>query len=94
MKDILLDENSDLQIITGDFVSGDSDGQNQELLLSTDKGEWKENPKVGVGLFAFLNDENPNALLREIREQFTSDGMTINELKILPQNKIGIDASY
>lgn len=94
MKDILLDENSDLDIINGDFVAGNSDGQNQELLLATDKGEWKENPTVGVGLFGFLNDEGPQELFREIREQFTADGMTVKELRVLPDNKIGIDAKY
>lgn len=94
MNDILLDTNSDLQIINGDFVCGQSDGQNQVLLLATDKGEWKENPTVGVGLFGFLEDEGPANLFSEIRAQFTADGLTINELKVLPDNKLGIDAKY
>jgi len=79
MMDILL-ESDDLKVVHGDFVAGESKNQQQYLLLATDKGEWKQSPRVGVGLFGFLEEENPTRLFREIREQFVLDGLRVKEL--------------
>lgn len=94
MKDILLNKENDLEVINGDFVTGDSSGQNQKLLLLTDKGEWKQNPTVGVGVEGFLLDEDVDGLFREIRAQFTSDGMKVKAMNVLESGKLNIDANY
>ena len=90
MMDILL-ENDDLKVVHGDLVVGGSKKQQQYLLLATDKGEWKQHPRTGVGLFGFLEDENPTLLFREIREQFAMDGLTVKELD-LKKGKLQVKA--
>lgn len=93
-KDFLLDENLDIKIENGDFVVGESTGQHQQLLLITDKGMWKENPSVGVGVDRYLESEDPGFLLREIRLQYTRDGMTVNNINLTDTGKIEINAEY
>jgi hypothetical protein len=94
MTDILLDSTLDLQIIDGDFVIGESTVQNQKLLIFSDKGTFKENPMRGVGTRRYLEDENTDALAREIRQEFSLDGMTVNKIVIKEDSTIEIDAFY
>ena len=92
--DILLDEDGDLLLDeNGEPVVGDVTQQNQKLLLSTRKGDWKLYPLVGVGIEDYLNDEGKSDLLREIRLQLKQDGLKINSIKV-ESNKIKIDARY
>ena len=92
--DILLDENGDLLLDgNGDPVVGDVTQQNQKLLLETRKGDWKLYPLIGVGVQDFVDDEDPGALMREIRLQLKKDGFKIGSLKINGQT-IKIDAKY
>lgn len=94
MNDFLLDSTGDLQILNGDIVIGFSDDQNKEILLVTDKGSFKENPEVGVGLQSFLEAEDSSSDLQaEIRKQFTADGMTIDQLAIANGN-YNLNAHY
>lgn len=79
MKDILISETG-LEIVDGDFAIGEAKAQNQYLLLATSKGEWKQHPRVGVGLEEFLEDENPTAMFREVREQMMMDGMRVKHI--------------
>ena len=58
MKDILIDNNNDLRLSTdGDFEVDYSDNQQQKAILTTEKGEWKEHPEVGVGIAQMLADD-------------------------------------
>ncbi|ALU74272.1 MULTISPECIES: hypothetical protein [Tenacibaculum] len=52
--DLLLDENGDLAIENGDFVIGKSDQQNVEIVLLSNKGEFKEFPLVGFGAINYI----------------------------------------
>jgi hypothetical protein len=94
MTDLLLDDTGDLSLSGNDFVFGLSDQQHQELLLLTEKGEWKESPLVGVGAMKFLESESTADLLREIRLQFSNDGMNVNAISITTTGQINIDATY
>ncbi len=80
MVDISINEDFDLSFTGGDFTIGESTEQHQELLLLCNKGEWRENPDVGVGIKAYLKDEDNGGLLPEIKEQFERDGMQVNKL--------------
>ena len=93
-KDILLDENLDLLIVDGDFVVGESTAQHQKILMLADKGEFKESPMRGVGALRFLEEARPDNLLREIRQEFTIDGMLIEGIKIDSLSGIQIEANY
>lgn len=93
MTDYLLDENNDLLIVDGDFAKGDADLQNQKLLLFAAPGSYKQYPTVGVDIINFLKDDNQAAMLREIRQQFSQDGMTVKQLSYA-NGKLNINAPY
>lgn len=96
MKDFLLDpETGDLQTNAGDFVTGVSDQQQQMLLLKLPKGSIKNNPVATVGVMGYLEHEDGAALLREIRNKFTADGMAIKSLGFSENgDQLKIDAPY
>lgn len=93
MTDYLSDNTNDLKIANGNFVQGDSTIQNQNFLLITAPGAWKQNPQVGVGLMNFLKDDDITGLMRSIRQQFAKDGMTVQKLA-LTNGKIQVVAPY
>lgn len=82
MNDILIDENYDLKIASGDFVVGECLNQQVGLLLLATKGCIRQHPNVGVGLNGYLLDNNSDELTREIRAQFKADGLRITNLEI------------
>ncbi|EKT3967121.1 hypothetical protein [Flavobacterium psychrophilum] len=94
MTDLLLDENMDLQIVDGDFVISESTAQNQKILILSDKNDFKESPMRGVGALRYLEDGKPDALAREVRQEFLADGMTVNKLQIADEGSIEVDANY
>lgn len=91
--DIIL-EDFDLKIENGDLVVEDATAQHQELLLLSRKGDIKQSPRVGVDAFNQLLDDNPLDLMREIRLEFTRDGMKIEKMVQQPNGKINIKAFY
>lgn len=95
MNDFLLNpETGDLLIKDGDLVVGESDDQNKRLLLVCEKGSFKEFPATCVGASTFLESEDPAAFLREVRNQFQADGMTVNRVAFGDDGHLKVDASY
>jgi len=94
MKDILYNSDLDLDIRNGDFVTGFSDLQHQEILLMNNRGTFKEFPDTGVDAFGFLQDNDYRSLLAEIRSQFIADGMSVNKITLTDSGQLNIDASY
>lgn len=93
MIDILLDAEFDLLITAGDFVTGESTRQHQQLLLLTEKGELREFPTRGVGLASWLNDEGPGDLNSQIKREYELDGMRVLQISgVAP--KLKIEAVY
>lgn len=92
--DLLLDDNLDLKFANGDFVFGESTEQHQKLLLLSDKCEFKEVPMRGVATRRFLEDHTPDNLAREIRQEFTIDGMQVQEIKAEADLNIQVAAYY
>jgi len=94
MKDFLLDtETNDIAFKDGDLAFGEADQQNQMLLLVCEKGSFKEFPSTCVGASSYLEAEDPASFLREVRTQFTADGMTVRKIGF-ENNKLKVDASY
>lgn len=95
MTDLMLDEEDDLLLDDAlqDFVLGASEVQHQRLLLMCSKGAFKENPDACVGVLRYLEDENPTALLREVRLQFSADGMNVQQVAF-ENNSLKVNASY
>lgn len=90
--DISVKRNAVGEIATG-LVIGDILRQNQALILSSTKGEFKENPLLGCNISNMLLDYDPALWRQVIREQLEQDGETVNEIKIT-KNGISIDAQY
>lgn len=93
MNDILLNEDLRPVIQDGDLVIGDATAQNQHLLIRCEKGQFKDRPMRCVGSSRFLESANPDAFAREIRQEFTADGMKVDQIKIEGIN-LFIDARY
>lgn len=93
MTDIVADFTNRTIFENGDLATGTSDDQNKRLLLLSEKGSVKEFPATCVGAASFLESEDQDGLIREIRAQFTADGMTVRSIKI-DSGKLKIDAGY
>lgn len=98
-NDILLDEDDlDLKFEDGDLVIGESTRQHQRLILLSAKGEIREFPTRGVGIFDWTLDDSPGDLNSEIKRQFELDGMTVQQVKARVTssglNSLQIEAVY
>lgn len=93
MTGIQLDNNYDIRVRDGTMSVGETTAQNQALIIGSQKGEWKEQPAVGVGIADMLLDHNPLAWRQEIREQLEIDGQQVNDIQITKQG-ITVDAHY
>ena len=82
MTDIALTPDLDMKVADGDLVTEETLKQAQQLLLVTNKGEWKQHPTAGVGVANYLETASAGELSREIREQFSRDGMKVSSVKI------------
>lgn len=95
MKDVLLNESLDLSFANGDFVTGESNQQHEELLLLIQKGSLKVTPLVGVGIQDYINSAEIDAMLREVRHQFGLDGMEVQRVSWDDESKeLNYDATY
>lgn len=94
MIDMRLDEGDDIAIVAGDFVVDECTMQHQRLLVLTEKGEWKENPTVGVGAMTYLENELLQELPRAISQEFARDGMRVQTVQILSNGTINSHADY
>lgn len=79
--------------ISENAVIGNTLYQNQAFILRAEKGDFVENPEVGVGITSILNAEDFLEQKREIIEQFKQEGLSINKLK-LDNKGLTIDANY
>ncbi|MEO6901543.1 MAG: oxidase [Bacteroidia bacterium] len=75
VKDIILDDDNDLEIQNGDFVISLSDQQHVVLILNTTVGEWKLSPLTGVGIQKYISSSGQQQTLkRSIEVQLQADG--------------------
>lgn len=93
MYDIMLDPDLDIEIEGGDFAVGESTGQHQTLLLLSAKGEWKQTPARGVGVAVHIEAGDHAALARDIRSDFTADGMVVDSVELDGTN-LNVEACY
>lgn len=94
MNDYLRDyETGRMLVRNGDFVVGDATKQHQRSLIVNHKGEYKQHLMTGVGAADYLDDENPDELIREVRKQLVQDGQTVNDI-VITNKGLGVDANY
>lgn len=79
--------------ITSGMVVADILHQNQAIILTTRKGELKENPSVGVGLGDMLLEHDLMAIRSEIRQQLELDGQKVTSVVVSSSN-VTIEATY
>lgn len=92
MTDLILDDDNDLRAAAGDLVAGDDLIQRQKVIAEATKNDFKQFPEMGVDVENYLEDEDPQALFAEIREQYRLDKMTLKSIGIDKEGKIFIDA--
>lgn len=101
MTDIALASSGDLSIsTTGDFLPAESTQQHQQQLLLNNKGDFKQNPTTGIGVWNYIDDDGNNAaapfasLTRAIALEFVKDGMDVVSLSVSSSGNINCDAYY
>ncbi|WP_343530849.1 hypothetical protein [Pedobacter sp.] len=92
MQDFII--NNDLEFEAGDLMVGFSDEYHQKHILIAEKGEYKQFPELGVGMFNLLNSEEMVAMLIEARRNFEYDGMRVDELRFSDENTLVVKANY
>lgn len=91
-KDILLDENSEIQFRNGDFLVGPSDKNSIQSILNAFPGWWKQWVSVGVGMIQYLGSRNKGQeMQRNIKLQLEADGFVVDNIIIQPTETGGFD---
>jgi len=90
-KDILLDDNNELQFRNGDFLVEESDGQHIQDILIAAPGHYKQYPLLGANITNGLNGSNTIEFKRNIRLQLESDGMEVETINF-NNDQININA--
>ena len=93
MKDILLNNEYEVQVQNGDFLTGVSDNQHIALILATHAGEWKQYPLTGVGIDDVANDERFQYWENKIAAQLKADGLVVNLVR-LSADSLDVQARY
>jgi hypothetical protein len=94
MIDIGLTDTADAAIAAGDFTTTESTGQHQKQLILNNKGDFKQNPSLCVGVFEYFDDEQMQNLVRAISVEFTKDGMNVKSVLLDQAGVINTDAYY
>ncbi len=95
MKDYRQTSDGDIDFTDGDLGVTESTYQHQRDLLCSDKGHIRDKPEAGVGAVNYLHDNDPGALLRATRKEFTKDGMKVRSVGFSQfANDLNIDAHY
>ena len=84
MRDILVGENNDLELIAGDFSMGESLLQEAGLILQSQQGNWKSDPLVGANMVELIKGKhNRTAVEKRIKIQLERDGKDYDAVKRL-----------
>ena len=95
MDRLLLGNDGDLAIENGKLVTGETTAQCQQLLLTSNPGDFRETPSSCIGAGRWLKDNEINGLSVAIKTEFEKDGMEVRFIGFDSQNEnITIDASY
>lgn len=82
MIDIQHTSNGDISLASDDLLYTESTAQHQRDILLSGKGHYKESPETGVDAMEYVNDNEPEKLLRSIRKEFTRDGMKVKKVSM------------
>lgn len=91
-NDVLISD--ELQIKNGDFLVGDSDQQNVEIIMNSNKGQFYQYPTLGVGIINQLSGPiNRISLQKNIRIELESDNYNVTKVDIIKDSngRLGIE---
>jgi hypothetical protein len=93
MHDLVLNEDSDLTIANGDLVYGESTFQEQQLIISANKGDFKHIPQLGVEIYKYANSSGEDSTIKAlIRENLLLDGLTVQSVDLeISKGQINLD---
>jgi hypothetical protein len=93
-RDIELDAiTTDLVVVDGDFRVVETTQREVEYILISEKGNWRENPVLGVGLIRFLNAVGARReLLKKTRLQLEFDNMKVDGLSVADGGQMDVQA--
>lgn len=87
------DADSDVEILSGDFRVDESDQQHIKHIMTSDKGQFRQWPLIGVGIIKQQNGSiNRTDLKQTIRVQLKYDEFTVKRIDISTDFAITIDA--
>ena len=91
-KDLITDENGDIQFLGGDFKIDESDAQHVEHIVFTDKGQFRQFPLLGVGIGRLLNG-SPNRIeiQQQIKLNLESDGYNVRSVGVDLSDGLNLD---
>lgn len=72
----------DLELDGEELAVGETQVQEEYLVLASQKGEWKEHPLVGVGVADAVGDEDVRYWKREIMEGLARVGIKIKGVSL------------
>ena len=72
----------DIELDGGTMATGETQFQEEYLVLASQKGEWKEHPLVGVGVADIVGDEDLRYWKREIMENLARVGIKIKGVSL------------
>ncbi len=72
----------DLAVTSGGMAVGETQAQEEYLVLVSQKGEWKEHPLVGVGVADMVGDEDLRYWKREIIDNLARVGIKIKGVSL------------
>lgn len=72
----------DLELDNGTMATGETQFQEEYLVLATQRGEWKEHPLVGAGVADMAGDEDMLYWNREITESLARVGIKIKGVSL------------
>lgn len=84
MKDIILNDDFDLEATAGELSCGESDEQTLALLMETVPGEWKWSAEDGVGLMRYAGapGSETQRLKRHIQECMKRNGIEWERIEV------------
>ncbi|MBR3414010.1 MAG: hypothetical protein IKG81_15125 [Bacteroidales bacterium] len=72
----------DIELDNGTMATGETQVQEEYLVLATQRGEWKEHPLVGAGVADMAGDEDMLYWNREITESLARVGIKIKGVSL------------
>lgn len=84
MKDIILNDDFDLEATAGELGCRESDGQTLALLMETVPGEWKWSAEDGVGLMRYAGapTSEMQRLKRHLQECMKRNGIEWKRIEV------------